>query len=128
MSFVFFFQAEDGIRDLTVTGVQTCALPIFAVTGDRIAEVSHRRDSVAGDGDVAAVSRVAAAVHDPAALQDQVIWALTPRRRPHSAGTDKKKENSPYGPTDRPTVRPSHFHLHVALRESGRIIRPRIMT
>src|SRR5688572_5191584 len=28
-SFVFFFQAEDGIRDLTVTGVQTCALPIF---------------------------------------------------------------------------------------------------
>src|SRR5438128_8635615 len=25
---VFFFQAEDGIRDATVTGVQTCALPI----------------------------------------------------------------------------------------------------
>src|SRR5207248_7230890 len=25
---VFFFQAEDGIRDRTVTGVQTCALPI----------------------------------------------------------------------------------------------------
>src|SRR5687768_4267913 len=27
----FFFQAEDGIRDVAVTGVQTCALPIFAV-------------------------------------------------------------------------------------------------
>src|SRR2546430_11973664 len=27
----FFFQAEDGIRDLTVTGVQTCALPISYV-------------------------------------------------------------------------------------------------
>src|SRR6266567_8465123 len=27
--FFFFFQAEDGIRDLTVTGVQTCALPIY---------------------------------------------------------------------------------------------------
>src|SRR5438094_10318615 len=26
---LFFFQAEDGIRDRTVTGVQTCALPIF---------------------------------------------------------------------------------------------------
>ena len=26
---VFFFQAEDGIRDYDVTGVQTCALPIF---------------------------------------------------------------------------------------------------
>src|SRR5699024_7988371 len=29
--FVFFFQAEDGIRDRNVTGVQTCALPISAV-------------------------------------------------------------------------------------------------
>src|SRR5688572_31332993 len=28
----FFFQAEDGIRDLTVTGVQTCALPICKKT------------------------------------------------------------------------------------------------
>src|SRR2546430_11621899 len=28
MMIFFFFQAEDGIRDLTVTGVQTCALPI----------------------------------------------------------------------------------------------------
>src|ERR1039457_7627772 len=27
-SFLFFFQAEDGIRDYKVTGVQTCALPI----------------------------------------------------------------------------------------------------
>src|SRR6266496_3328305 len=27
--YVFFFQAEDGIRDLYVTGVQTCALPIL---------------------------------------------------------------------------------------------------
>src|SRR2546430_11207081 len=35
---IFFFQAEDGIRDLTVTGVQTCALPITladAVQSDR---------------------------------------------------------------------------------------------
>src|SRR2546430_7690485 len=35
-SLVFFFQAEDGIRDLTVTGVQTCALPISL---ERVAEV-----------------------------------------------------------------------------------------
>src|SRR2546422_3818097 len=27
-SYFFFFQAEDGIRDVAVTGVQTCALPI----------------------------------------------------------------------------------------------------
>src|SRR5206468_10175789 len=32
----FFFQAEDGIRDLIVTGVQTCALPIFFVVRDGI--------------------------------------------------------------------------------------------
>src|SRR5207245_5037362 len=31
-SFACFFQAEDGIRDATVTGVQTCALPISATT------------------------------------------------------------------------------------------------
>src|SRR5690349_23398322 len=32
---VFFFQAEDGIRDLYVTGVQTCALPISATSPGR---------------------------------------------------------------------------------------------
>src|SRR5256885_6554269 len=31
--FFFFFQAEDGIRDYKVTGVQTCALPIFMAIG-----------------------------------------------------------------------------------------------
>src|SRR2546422_3097237 len=33
-SFFFFFQAEDGIRDVAVTGVQTCALPILFVVGE----------------------------------------------------------------------------------------------
>src|SRR5206468_7398021 len=32
----FFFQAEDGIRDLIVTGVQTCALPISQTTRPRL--------------------------------------------------------------------------------------------
>src|SRR3989449_1950501 len=32
--FFFFFQAEDGIRDVAVTGVQTCALPISCLVGD----------------------------------------------------------------------------------------------
>src|SRR2546422_7153241 len=42
MSFFFFFQAEDGIRDVAVTGVQTCALPIsdrpglWRVAGTRV--------------------------------------------------------------------------------------------
>src|SRR5256885_12739922 len=33
---VFFFQAEDGIRDYKVTGVQTCALPISEVRGIQV--------------------------------------------------------------------------------------------
>src|SRR5690348_17760331 len=33
--FFFFFQAEDGIRDGRVTGVQTCALPIWGSAGSR---------------------------------------------------------------------------------------------
>src|SRR5690348_17717799 len=41
-SLFFFFQAEDGIRDGRVTGVQTCALPIYApgtqITSTRLLE------------------------------------------------------------------------------------------
>src|SRR5256885_17095106 len=36
MLLFFFFQAEDGIRDYKVTGVQTCALPISALAGTRV--------------------------------------------------------------------------------------------
>src|SRR2546430_5364434 len=42
LSVFFFFQAEDGIRDLTVTGVQTCALPISAPK--YITELHYRQD------------------------------------------------------------------------------------
>src|SRR6266567_6983388 len=41
--FFFFFQAEDGIRDLTVTGVQTCALPISTGTGPARSPRRRRR-------------------------------------------------------------------------------------
>src|SRR2546429_3479051 len=38
-SVIFFFQPEDGIRDVAVTGVQTCALPIWAdEAGDQVEE------------------------------------------------------------------------------------------
>src|SRR5690349_23687390 len=60
----FFFQAEDGIRDLYVTGVQTCALPIYRFdagrgAGDRgrvegegraLGAVERRRDELGPDG------------------------------------------------------------------------------
>src|SRR5699024_11874470 len=37
----FFFQAEDGIRDRNVTGVQTCALPIFVHYSYKMSEVDY---------------------------------------------------------------------------------------
>src|SRR5438093_2623850 len=42
--FFFFFQAEDGIRDWSVTGVQTCALPIYDHVELRIPRPGGRRD------------------------------------------------------------------------------------
>src|SRR5258708_25408632 len=56
---LFFFQAEDGIRDDLVTGVQTCALPISGVRagpwawgGDRLrrAQSWHLRATAGGGG------------------------------------------------------------------------------
>src|SRR5207237_7476333 len=41
--FFFFFQAEDGIRDSSVTGVQTCALPIWSAPGHRNRSPCARR-------------------------------------------------------------------------------------
>src|SRR2546429_5551641 len=48
----FFFQAEDGIRDVAVTGVQTCALPIFrrGAAGDDGFELAPVAQSTAERG------------------------------------------------------------------------------
>src|SRR5205823_10836705 len=45
--FFFFFQAEDGIRDKLVTGVQTCALPILAGGSTSSSDFSQRCPSSA---------------------------------------------------------------------------------
>src|SRR2546430_3170583 len=55
----FFFQAEDGIRDLTVTGVQTCALPICVQ--------SRRIGVLTGGGDAPGLNAVIRAVVKAAA-------------------------------------------------------------
>src|SRR6266498_5210774 len=47
--FVFFFQAEDGIRDADVTGVQTCALPIYG-RRDQGNECCGRREPMSTHG------------------------------------------------------------------------------
>ena len=49
---IFFFQAEDGIRDYDVTGVQTCALPIWDIPvwkrneKEKIQNFSYRLSSI----------------------------------------------------------------------------------
>src|SRR5689334_23873833 len=52
--FFFFFQAEDGIRDGTVTGVQTCALPISILL--LIAPVLAVAQSTGSSGDATAAT------------------------------------------------------------------------
>src|SRR2546427_6657483 len=52
----FFFKAEDGIRDLTVTGVQTCALPILhdEVSTDRRNPTLNANGSIYGSLELSA--------------------------------------------------------------------------
>src|SRR5690349_23651795 len=59
--YFFFFQAEDGIRDLYVTGVQTCALPIFELGGVRDAPL------LGGSAPRAVEQRVAQDAEEPRA-------------------------------------------------------------
>src|SRR5256885_7906280 len=59
----FFFQAEDGIRDYKVTGVQTCALPIWAI-------LSTREDRIA----------LTARAVDATSVTDHPLYGIPPAR------------------------------------------------
>src|SRR3989475_9541035 len=79
---VFFFQAEDGIRDLTVTGVQTCALPISylagrprAPTGAAWTHAVEAWHDLRTDPGAAYDRRVTL---DAAAVAPQVTWGTSP--------------------------------------------------
>src|SRR5260221_9185476 len=72
MFFVFFFQAEDGIRDHCVTGVQTCALPIYTIgyvrrlvveDGVSVLWATHLIDEVSDDDDVIVLHQGRVLVH-----------------------------------------------------------------
>src|SRR5262249_59576102 len=98
---VFFFQAEDGIRDWSVTGVQTCALPILAV--DRIARPAAQ---VAGLIAAVAVGRAALLAplwslpYLPASLAAW-LWLRRTRLRPRPARSEERrvgKEGRARGP------------------------------
>src|SRR5437867_6426524 len=82
---VFFFQAEDGIRVRTVTGVQTCALPIFGRVVRRHLDAGRRRrlaDDLADE--VAGPRRPAAGRGDAAALPPGGAIRRPRRRRRRS--------------------------------------------
>src|SRR5216684_1507709 len=61
--FFFFFQAEDGIRDVAVTGVQTCALPISAWVKLRRTQYEHMFSALLSNSDIAQCSRHVSNLH-----------------------------------------------------------------
>src|SRR2546429_6407174 len=62
LSYDFFFQAEDGIRDVAVTGVQTCALPISLLAGQIFDEsggpVRHARITLYQENHAGGLNRI----------------------------------------------------------------------
>src|SRR2546429_1745847 len=76
----FFFQAEDGIRDVAVTGVQTCALPILSAapaTACRMARLRDRRPRLRAVGPHRVIS-VARARRQAVCLDDAAAHAARP--------------------------------------------------
>src|SRR3989454_12639501 len=85
--FFFFFQAEDGIRDYKVTGVQTCALPIWASSRARArarASPAGRSPGARPDGGASAHSRASGAGHRAPA--DVAHAAIAPHERRRAPG------------------------------------------
>src|SRR5438093_13588677 len=70
-SFFFFFQAEDGIRDWSVTGVQTCALPILVALLD-LAEVMDKPVRQLSLGERMKCELAAALLHRPRSEERRV--------------------------------------------------------
>src|SRR2546426_7877770 len=77
INFFFFFQAEDGIRDYKVTGVQTCALPILPRNARGDGPVRGART------DVRAWAKVVAAVSPPrtSVTRARAVYCNPMRRR-----------------------------------------------
>src|SRR2546430_11172308 len=94
-----FFQAEDGIRYLTVTGVQTCALPIFRAGSpedreDVLADCADRRDACE-----AAHERFEFGVGSQHALEERLpdrSRCVGPRSEERRVGKECRSRWSPY--------------------------------
>src|SRR5256885_15640498 len=85
----FFFQAEDGIRDYKVTGVQTCALPIFVVA---------RALSFPAFNDIAKGARTISQPQTRIALQTKNMRAVlhSTRSEERRVGEECRSRWSPY--------------------------------
>src|SRR5256886_7533451 len=94
--FFFFFQAEDGIRDLTVTGVQTCALPICGRYSCSGRGVQARRVDV-GVYDVRfAGNPGSVAVATPIASEQLTLTWARQRSEERRVGKECRSRWSPY--------------------------------
>src|SRR5258708_39873060 len=99
--FFFFFQAEDGIRDDLVTGVQTCALPISITSGITMLSGTSVVTSIsmppAGAG-LGMVKAIASCAPWRCTAAEGVTWqVMAPRRT---------------GPTSRSVPKPLTLHLY----------------
>src|SRR5690606_39884655 len=85
----FFFQAEDGIRDFHVTGVQTCALPICPVGAwlFRVSDLLRRRAAFESTREHA-VDRAAL----PAAESIHAVLAWIPRSEEHTSELQSREK------------------------------------
>src|SRR5205809_1693137 len=94
---IFFFQAEDGIQDVAVTGVQPCALPISAATSRFPVSLPHNFALTGAAGFVAprhlkaikdAGNRLVAAVdpHDAVGVLDRYFFDRSEERRVGQGG------------------------------------------
>src|SRR5256886_6515250 len=94
----FFFQAEDGIRDLTVTGVQTCALPICEVRKARSllccsASTAVRNVKIAwGPSSARSRARVARSRRTGSILDGRLLAGVAGRGRHAGAGRPQPHE------------------------------------
>src|SRR2546430_11940018 len=79
--FFFFFQAEDGIRDLTVTGVQTCALPILSPVPTRSAHARYTLSLWSASTAIDRVDPMRSCPSVGALDQGMVTWVATRRDR-----------------------------------------------
>src|SRR2546425_2179932 len=92
----FFFQAEDGIRDKLVTGVQTCALPISPSMADERASLRALLLYFLRLGTLGFGGPIALAGHMEQDLVEQRGWISAQRSEERRVGKECRSRWSPY--------------------------------